>query len=76
MMATANTPSSGTVPAGMRLDEQVVKQLAGREPISARQLYGEFFTFQPRFTVWIRTNHKPIIKGDDDGIWRRVAVSS
>ncbi len=66
--------SVNELPAGMRLDEQVVKQLAGREPISARQLYGEFFTYQPRFSVWVRTNHKPIIKGDDDGIWRRIVV--
>jgi putative DNA primase/helicase len=74
MLDGARMVSVNELPAGMRLDEQVVKQLAGREPISARHLYGEFFTFQPRFTVWVRTNHKPIIKGDDDGIWRRVIV--
>lgn len=74
MLDGARMVSVNELPAGMRLDEQVVKQVAGREPISARHLYGEFFTFQPRFTVWVRTNHKPIIKGDDDGIWRRVVV--
>jgi P4 family phage/plasmid primase-like protien len=74
MLDGARMVSVNELPAGMRLDEQVVKQVAGREPISARHLYGEFFTFQPRFTVWVRTNHKPIIKGDDDGIWRRVIV--
>ena len=61
-------------PGGMQLDEVVVKQIAGREPISARYMYGEFFTYQPKFTPWVRTNHKPIIKGDDDGIWRRIVV--
>lgn len=74
MLDGARMVSVNELPAGMRLDEQIVKQLAGREPISARPLYGEFFTFQPRFTVWVRTNHKPIIKGDDDGIWRRVVI--
>lgn len=74
MLDGSRMVSVNELPAGMRLDEQVVKQLAGREPISARHLYGEFFTFQPRFTVWVRTNHKPIIKGDDDGIWRRLVV--
>ena len=74
MLDGARMVSVNELPAGMRLDEQVVKQVAGREPISARHLYGEFFTFQPRFTAWVRTNHKPIIKGDDDGIWRRVIV--
>jgi putative DNA primase/helicase len=60
--------------AGDRLDEQVVKMLAGREPITSRFLYGEYFTFTPQFTPWLRTNHKPIITGTDDGIWRRLAV--
>jgi putative DNA primase/helicase len=66
--------SINELPGGMQLDEQVVKQLAGREAISARFLHKEFFSFVPRFTPWVRTNHKPIIKGDDDGIWRRIIV--
>jgi len=66
--------SINELPGGMMLDEVVVKQIAGREPISARYMYGEFFTYQPKFTPWVRTNHKPIIKGDDDGIWRRIVV--
>jgi P4 family phage/plasmid primase-like protien len=60
--------------AGDRLDEQVVKMLAGREPISARFLHQEFFEFTPSFTPWLRTNHKPIITGLDDGIWRRLVL--
>jgi putative DNA primase/helicase len=28
----------------------------------------------PNFTAWLRTNHKPIITGGDDGIWRRLVV--
>ena len=66
--------SINELPGGMQLDEVVVKQIAGREPISARYMYGEFFTYQPKFTPWVRTNHKPIIKGDNDGIWRRIIV--
>ena len=66
--------SINELPGGMQLDEVVVKQIAGREPISARYMYGEFFTYQPKFTPWVRTNHKLIIKGDDDGIWRRIIV--
>lgn len=66
--------SINELPAGLQLDEQVVKQFAGREPISARHLYAGFSAYQPRFTGWVRTNHKPIIKGDDDGIWRRIVI--
>lgn len=74
MLDGARLVSVNELPGGMQLDEQAVKSLAGREPISARPLYGEFFTFDPRFSVWVRTNHRPIIKGDDDGIWRRIVV--
>jgi putative DNA primase/helicase len=74
MLNGARLVSINELPGGMRLDEQVVKQLAGRELISARHLYGEYFSYIPTFTPWVRTNHKPIIKGDDDGIWRRIVV--
>jgi putative DNA primase/helicase len=60
--------------AGDRLDEQVIKAIAGREMISARFLFGEFFAYKPTFTGWVRTNHRPIITGDEDGIWRRIAL--
>ncbi len=74
MLEGARLVSVNELPGGMQLDEQAVKALAGREPISARELYEGFRTFDPRFTVWVRTNHRPIIKGDDDGIWRRIVV--
>lgn len=56
------------------LDEQTVKYIAGREPISARFLHKEYFEFEPTFTPILRTNHKPIIRGSDDGIWRRIVL--
>lgn len=74
MLEGARLVSVNELPGGMQLDEQAVKALAGREPISARELYEAFRTFDPQFTVWVRTNHRPIIKGDDDGIWRRIVV--
>lgn len=74
MLEGARLVTVNELPHGMQLDEQAVKALAGREPISARELYEEFRTFDPRFTVWVRTNHRPIVKGDDDGIWRRLVV--
>jgi putative DNA primase/helicase len=73
-LAGARYVSINELQAGDRLDEQTVKLLAGREPISARFLHKEFFTYNPTFTPWLRTNHKPIITGDDDGIWRRLVM--
>jgi putative DNA primase/helicase len=74
MLKGARLVSINELPGGMRLDEVMTKQLAGREPIAARHLYGEFFSFLPSFTPWVRTNHKPIVTGEDDGIWRRIVI--
>jgi putative DNA primase/helicase len=57
---------------GDRLDEQVAKMLAGREMLSARYLHKEFFDFWPTAKAWLRTNHRPVVRGEDDGIWRRL----
>jgi putative DNA primase/helicase len=74
MLSGARLVSINELPGGMMLDETVTKQLAGREPISARFLHKEFFTFLPSFTPWVRTNHRPIVKGTDNGIWRRLVI--
>jgi putative DNA primase/helicase len=73
-LAGARYVSINELQSGDRLDEQVVKLLAGREMISARFLHKEFFDFMPTFSPWLRTNHKPVITGDDDGIWRRLIL--
>jgi putative DNA primase/helicase len=60
--------------AGKRLSESLVKQLTGGDRVSARFLYGEFFEFTPQCKIWIATNHRPIIRGTDLGIWRRMRL--
>lgn len=64
--------TSQEVDRGRRLAESLVKALTGRDTITARYLYGEFFDFIPQFKLWLSTNNKPIIKGADDAIWRRI----
>lgn len=59
---------------GVRMDEGLVKQLTGGDKVSARFLYEDEFEFTPQFKLWMATNHKPIIRGTDDGIWRRLAI--
>jgi putative DNA primase/helicase len=56
------------------LDEGIVKQITGGDEIAARFLHKEFFTFKPKFKLILVTNHKPAIKGTDNGIWRRVVL--
>ena len=52
-----------------RLAESRVKDLTGGDKIPARELYGDWFSFEPNHKLWIYGNHKPIIRGDDTGIW-------
>jgi len=56
---------------GKRFSESLLKQLTGGDKITARFLYAEHFEFIPVFKLWLCGNHKPTIRGDDLGIWRR-----
>ena len=57
---------------GVRLNEGLLKQLTGDDVVTARKLYGDEFEFRPEFKLWMATNHRPIIRGTDTGIWRRI----
>ena len=59
---------------GRRLSEPLIKKITGNDQMTARFLYGEFFNFTPTFKIWMATNHKPVIKGTDYGIWRRIKL--
>lgn len=59
---------------GEKLAESLVKQITGGEKVVARFLRQEFFEFLPEFKVFFTTNHKPIIGGLDEGIWRRIKL--
>ncbi|PKB19644.1 putative DNA primase/helicase [Novosphingobium kunmingense] len=59
---------------GAALNEGLIKQVTGGDPVDARHLNKGFFTFLPSFKMTISGNHKPKIKGTDDGIWRRMQL--
>lgn len=60
---------------GAELKEDLIKATTGGEKISARGLYAtRTVEFYPTWTVVMPTNHKPVIKGDDHGIWRRILL--
>ena len=60
--------------SGLRLDEQLVKQLTGGDLITARRMKEDFWTFPPTHKLWIAGNHKPVIRGTDEGMWRRIRL--
>src|SRR5262249_50413091 len=57
---------------GQQMAEALLKQLTGEDPITVRLLYAEFFSFTPRFKILLAANHKPVIRGTDLAIWRRI----
>lgn len=73
-LESARLVTSSEPNEGVRLDEGLVKQLTGGDKVTARYLYGKEFEFKPQFKLWLATNHKPIIRGTDDGIWRRLML--
>jgi putative DNA primase/helicase len=59
---------------GVRLNEARIKVLTGGDPITARRLYHESFTFDPTHKLVLSFNHKPIVADDSEGMWRRVRL--
>jgi putative DNA primase/helicase len=66
--------SASEVQQGRRLDEAKVKDITGGDTITARFMRGEWFSYRPQFKLWLSTNHKPVIRGTDDGIWDRLRL--
>jgi putative DNA primase/helicase len=60
--------------ARARLDEAKVKDLTGGDRIKARYMRQDFFEFPQTWTIFLLVNHRPIITGTDNGIWRRVRL--
>jgi putative DNA primase/helicase len=59
---------------GRRLAEGTVKRLTGGDRIKARRMREDFWHFTPSHTFAMLTNHKPVISGTDEGVWRRVRL--
>ncbi len=59
---------------GRHLAEGTVKRLTSTEPVKARRMREDFWSFSPSHTFLLLTNHKPVIGGTDEGIWRRLRL--
>jgi len=67
--AVMNEPSKGDV-----LNDGVMKELTGEDPINGRALYSPPVTFIPQFSIVVTTNTLFDIKSNDDGTWRRIRL--
>jgi len=57
---------------GVKLNEGIMKELTGGDPIQGRALYSESETFEPQFKLVVCTNNLFDIESNDDGTWRRI----
>ena len=56
---------------GERWAESKIKALTGGDPISARFMRQDFFTYQPSFKLIVAGNHRPSLRNVDEAIRRR-----
>lgn len=59
---------------GARINETLVKELTGSDRIRARRMREDFWEFSPTHKIMLCTNHKPVVKGTDHAIWRRLRL--
>jgi putative DNA primase/helicase len=57
-----------------RLNTEFIKSLTGGDTVNARHPYGRPFTFVPAAKFYLACNHKPIIRDESLGMWRRVRL--
>jgi putative DNA primase/helicase len=57
---------------GQTANEALIKKMVSDEPMSARFLHGEFFTFTPVGKIWLGTNDDPKVNDTSDAIWERI----
>jgi putative DNA primase/helicase len=73
-MAGRRLVTSSETNEGTRLNEARIKALTGCDPMTARFLHAEWFTFEPVAKFWLAVNHKPDVADDSHGFWRRVRL--
>lgn len=55
-------------------NEAMLKAATGKDTITGEHKYEASFNFKPHAKFWLASNHKPGIRGNDEGIWRRIAL--
>ena len=73
-MAGARLVAAIEVGKGKRMAEALVKQMTGGDRQKGRFMRQDFFEFDPTAKIFLIANHKPVIQGTDNAIWRRIRL--
>ena len=71
MLRGARLVAAQETEEGRRWAESRIKSMTGGDPITARFMRQDFFTYAPEFKLFIAGNHKPGLRGVDEAIRRR-----
>lgn len=74
MLQGARLVTASETEEGHAWKESRIKELTGGDPITARFMRKDFFTFQPQFKLIIIGNHQPVLKNVDDAARRRFRI--
>lgn len=74
MLRSARLVVASETNEGRPWAEARVKALTGGDPITARFMRRDFFTFSPTFKLMIVGNHKPMLRNVDEAIQRRIHI--
>jgi putative DNA primase/helicase len=74
MLCGARLVTAAETEEGRAWAETRIKQLTGGDPISARFMRCDFFTYQPSFKLMVIGNHEPALRNVDDAARRRFNV--
>jgi putative DNA primase/helicase len=62
------------VEQGRAWAEATLKQITGGDRVKARRMRENFWEFEPTHKLWVCANHRPRVRGADEGIWRRIKL--
>ena len=74
MLRGARLVTASETEAGKPWAEARIKQLTGGDPVSARFMNQDFFTYDPQFKLFVVGNHMPDLHNVDDAAKRRFNI--
>lgn len=73
-LAGARLVVSSEIAEGKQLDADKFKMLVSGDRLTARFMNKDEFEFDPKFTLWIMSNHKAKAPAAEAAFWRRIKV--
>ncbi len=74
MLRGARLVTASETEEGRAWAESRIKQMTGGDPVTARFMRQDFFTYRPQFKLTIIGNHKPVLRNIDDAAKRRINI--